>query len=241
MEDGVGDICSLDGRNGYWYTVGDSTSTMLDPAQEHGFPADPDPRGAGKSRYAARFTGSSFTAWGAFMGFDFQTQGTATKTYDASSVGGITFWMKSNVPVSVEFLIPETVLLKNGGSCVVSATNPNCDSNFAFQVTGPSPDWTQYNVPFAALTQLNGGTATWNPQQLLGVEFLARTGSGVRRVGSTTSASISARPAAANRPASIPLLHFLARRSANYPAACRPAGWELRRGHIELVLRSTDD
>ena len=223
MEDGVGDICNLDGRHGYWYTVGDGTSTMLDPAQSTDFTPTLIPGGRGKSRYAARFTGSGFTAWGAFMGFDFQTQGTATKTYDASSVGGITFWMKSNVPVSVEFLIPETVLVTNGGSCVASASNPNCNSHFSFQITAPSPDWTQYNVPFAALAQLNGGTATWNPQQLLGVEFLAGPGAAfdvwVDDISFYLCTTGGCKPTCVD-----PAFTLSCPEGANYPAACRPAG-----------------
>lgn len=178
MEDGVGDICALAGRYGYWYTVGDGSSTTLDPPQDTTFIPAMIPGGRGKSHYAARFTGSGFTNWGALLGFSLKwnAQSVSRTTYDASGTGGITFWMKSNVPVSVNFLIPETVEVNFGGDCVVSATNPNCDNHFSFMITAPSTDWVQYFVPFSALAQQNGGTATWNPKLLIGVEFMVGPG-----------------------------------------------------------------
>lgn len=179
MEDGVGDICALNGRYGYWYTVGDGSSTTLDPPQDTTFTPAMIPGGRGKSHYAARFTGSGFTNWGALLGFSLNAQSAVSRaTYDASLTGGITFWMKSDVPVSVNFGIPETVQVDFGGDCVVSATNPdpNCNSHFSFMITAPSTDWVQYFVPFSALAQQYGGTATWNPKLLLGVEFMVGPG-----------------------------------------------------------------
>jgi hypothetical protein len=176
MEDQIGDICNLDGRHGYWYTGGDGTSTMLEPAPGTSFEPTMIPGGRGQSHYAARFTGSGFTDWGAAMGFDLDDEASGKQTYDASSAGGITFWMKNSVPVSVEFLIPETVLTTNGGDCVSGGTDPNCDSEFSFQITVPSTAWVQYYVPFAALAQSAGGTVTFSAQQLLGVQFLVAPG-----------------------------------------------------------------
>lgn len=176
MEDGLGDICSMNGRRGGWYTVGDGTSTDLTP--EAGTNFSPTLIGDGKrgtSRYAAHFTGSGFTAWGALMGFSFTDQDLARKPYDASTTGGIKFWMKSNVPVSVNFLVPETVLPRDGGDCADTATALNCNNHFSFEITAPSSNWTEYEVPYLALSQI-GGSATWNPRLLLGIEFLVRPG-----------------------------------------------------------------
>jgi hypothetical protein len=177
MEDGMGDICDLGGRHGGWYTQGDGTSTMLEPAVASAFaPAAIPLGGRGQSHYAARFSGSGFTDWGALMGFELDTQNLKNDPYDASSTGGIKFWMKSDVPVAVNFLIPQTVLLTDGGLCAADSTDPNCNSHFSFKITAPSNDWTEYEVPFSALTQQYGGTATWNPQVLLGVQFLVGPG-----------------------------------------------------------------
>jgi hypothetical protein len=176
MEDGVGDICNLGNRQGYWYTVGDGTSTTLTPAQDATFAPTLIPGGRGSSHYAARFTGSGFTDWGALMGFNLDKVALMNQTVNASSTGGITFWMKNDVPVSVEFLIPDTVLQKQGGDCVPNAGNPNCSNSFSFEITAPNADWVQYQVPFAALTQQYGGTATWNPQLLLSIQFAVGPG-----------------------------------------------------------------
>ena len=176
MEDGVGDICNLGNRQGYWYTVGDGTEGTLSPAQSATFTPTMIPGGRGSSHYAARFTGSGFTGWGALMGFNLDAVGLMRQTVNASSTGGITFWMKNDAPVSVQFLIPDTVLQKQGGDCVPNASNPNCSSDFSFEITAPNADWVQYQVPFAALTQQYGGTATWNPQLLLGVQFAVGPG-----------------------------------------------------------------
>ena len=176
MEDGLGDICNLAGRQGSWYTVGDGTSTTLEPASGMPFIPTMIPGGRESSRYAARLTGSGFTDWGALMGFSLDGQAVSRTTYDASSTGGITFWMKANVAVSVNLLIPATVLETNGGDCVDSATNPNCNSHFSFKITAPSSDWVKYQVPFSSLAQQYGGTAAWNPKLLLAIEFLVGPG-----------------------------------------------------------------
>jgi hypothetical protein len=177
MEDGIGDICNLAGRQGYWYTTGDGTSTMLEPAGGSAFAPTAIPLGGrGQSHYAARFSGSGFTDWGALMGFELDTGNLMNIPYDASSTGGIKFWMKNTVPVTVNVLIPQTVLLTAGGDCTANSTDPNCNSHFSFQITAPNSDWVAYEVPFSALTQRYGGTATWNPKVLLGLQFLVAPG-----------------------------------------------------------------
>ena len=166
MEDGDGAICEVNGRHGYWYSVGDGTGTIT-PGE--GFQMTPINDGErGTSLYAARVTGSGFTNWGALMGFNFNQQGEGKIPYDASGPGGIVFWMKSNVAVSVEFLTVPTVQTAFAGDCV--RTDHDCDNPFSFKITAPSGDWTRYRVPFSALRQLNGSVA-WNPSQLLAIHF----------------------------------------------------------------------
>jgi hypothetical protein len=109
------------------------------------------------------------------------TQNLGRQPYDVGTVGGIQFWLKSNAPVGVEFLLPETIAVSDEGTCADSATQWNCNNHFTFQIIAPSPDrWTKYDVPFSALAQsskndANGnvvaGSATWNPTQLVGVQF----------------------------------------------------------------------
>jgi hypothetical protein len=173
MEDGDGFICEMSGRKGHWYVVGDPTSTMLGPGDGTSLePSLIDDQESGTSRYAARFTGSGFTGWGALMGFNLNVQDVAFQPYNAVAVGGIKFRMKSksNTPVSVDFPIPDTTERRYGGQCEDSASASNCDNDFSFKIAAPTPDWTEYEVPFLALTQ-DGGSANWDPHVLIGIKF----------------------------------------------------------------------
>ncbi len=175
MEDGNGVSCESGGRSGNWYTVADGTEGTLSPAQGATFTMSPIPGGRGDSRMAAHLTASGFTSW-AQMGL------ALTEPYDASTTGGITFWMKTNSPdVVVQLATSETEPVSRGGTCVDSATTYNCDNDFAFVITSPSNDWVQYHVPYSALSQINGngdandnvivGSATWDPTHLAGIKF----------------------------------------------------------------------
>jgi hypothetical protein len=170
MEDGDGSICPTNGRTGGWYDFGDGTPTgeLTQRSDVNGrfAPTRIEDGSRGASRYAARFAGSGFTYWGAIMGFDLLFP---PKAYDASGLGGITFWMKSNVPVSVDFPTSDTTQIKDGGDCVDAVTPDRCDHHFSFQITAPVLGWFAYQIPFNALS--GGGSAIWNPSHLFGVHF----------------------------------------------------------------------
>ena len=171
MEDGDGQICELSGRQGSWWTDSDLTSTDLTPGKNVEFrPKRLAPGTRGASQYAAHFSGSGFTKWGAAMGLNLNQTEAGEGTVDASQKVGIKFSMKSNVPVSVKFDIPQTEHPERGGACVDSATAHNCYNHFYFEITATGPNWVDYEVPFAALRQL-GGSATWNPSVLRGIQF----------------------------------------------------------------------
>jgi hypothetical protein len=166
MEDGDGFICKTNGRQGGWFSFGDGTSS--NQMFVVGALA-----GRGGSRRGVHFTGSGFTDWGAILGLNLDSDGINRNAYHAPGVGGLTFWMKSTVPVTVEALTEATVLVANGGQCDENVTPQDCNDHFSFQITGPDAGWKQYEIPFSALRQTAGGTATWDPTQLLGFQFLA--------------------------------------------------------------------
>jgi hypothetical protein len=112
------------------------------------------------------------------MGFNFNLE---RKPYSAGTAGGIRFWMKSNVPVAVDFPVAATMPRGTGsGTCVDSAYAIDCSNHFHY-VSQPIPgEWSEYDVPFAALrqgtvsdTQGNTlfGSAAWDPSVLVGVQF----------------------------------------------------------------------
>jgi len=166
MEDGDGSICPTEGRTGGWYDFGDGSPGELTPKSDVSVGLAPtriEDGSRGSSRYAARFAGSGFTNWGAIMGFNLLYP---TRAYDAGSIAaGITFWMKSNVSVSVNLPTSETIPITEGGQCV-----DGCNRHFTFQITAPAPGWSLYQIPFNALSG-GGGSAIWNPSHLLRVDF----------------------------------------------------------------------
>lgn len=167
MEDGDEWICRrFGGRTGGWYAFGDGSSTgALTPKTNpnKGLPPTHVEDGArGTSQYAAHFSGSGFTKFGAIMGF---VMFDPAQPFDAAGRGGITFWMRSNAPVGIDFPTEETVPIEEGGLC-----KNGCNDHFTFPITTPAPGWFKYDVPFNALRG-GGGSATWNPRHLYGVNF----------------------------------------------------------------------
>jgi len=171
MEDGNPRICESQGRHGGWYSFGDGTNgtQMLAPNETI-------PGGRGASRKAVHFTGGGFTGWGAVAAFNFDDQGLGRNLYKANSAGGLTFWMKSTTPVMIQLQIPATSTIADGGDCVAGASPNNCNNSFAFVITAPDGGWTQHKIPFTALRQLQPGTATWDPTQLLNTQFMVGPG-----------------------------------------------------------------
>jgi hypothetical protein len=172
MEDGTPTICDSGDRHGAWYGFGDGTISAIPKLDANAT----IPGGRGSSQRAVEFTGGGYTGFGAIVGVTLNEVDLSRLPYSASSVGGLTFWMKTNVPVTVQVPLLATALVKDGGQCIAGGPPSNCNNHFSFQITAPPSTWTQYQVPFTALRQLQAGTAIWDPSQLLGVEFLVGPG-----------------------------------------------------------------
>jgi hypothetical protein len=166
MEDGDGFICDSNERHGHWYTFPAGASTHLTPAGD--FDPTKIPGGRGTSRYAARLTDSGFTDPGVGMGFNLNKPDLARLPYDVSTISGIKFWIKSTSPLRVNFPTPHTTPPEFGGDCVDLS---NCGNYFGFDITASIADWVEYTIPFSALRQKDGGTATWDPRNLIAIEF----------------------------------------------------------------------
>jgi hypothetical protein len=187
MEDMNNQICPTAGRVGSWWTTSDGTSTDLTPAVGSEFTQTPIPGGRGTSHTAARLAGSGFTGWGALMAFGLTTDG-GNAPYDASAVDGITFWAKTNANgVGFEINTLDTVPSSQGGTCVDSATSVNCYQSWQYWIDAPALDtWFQVSVPFSALAQIPGasattgnilpGSATWDPKKIVNVQQVPAAG-----------------------------------------------------------------
>jgi hypothetical protein len=160
MEDGLSDICHSAGRQGHWSVFSTDTTRTVSPRPTGELaPTSIVDGRPGAGRYATRIWSDEVGSTGAQMGFDLNVTELARQPYDASSAGGIRFWMKSNVPVSVQLPLPETTVPSEGGACSDDANAQNCENHFSFFISAPSPDWTEYRVPFSALTQFVAGLA----------------------------------------------------------------------------------
>jgi hypothetical protein len=172
FEDGDFLICEAGGRRGGWFFVQDGTGTLLlAPDQD----LTPSRGGPGTSQFAARMTGSGFTKWGALMGLVLNAEAPPgpLRPYDARGNGGVRFRMKSNAPISVAFPTSETTPVADGGTCAGNFAAGGCDDHFQFLIAAPAPDeWVEYDVPFTALARVGGGgSATWSPSRLIGLNF----------------------------------------------------------------------
>src|SRR5712672_2738344 len=149
MEDGDGFICELGRRHGSWFTLGDGTSAMLLPAPGQAFTPMMIPDGGRRaSHWAANMTGRGFLDWGAAMGFNLNVQGTAIQPDDVSMAGGIKFWLKSDVPIVVNFPIPATIPVSEGaGTCSDGPNGRDCGNHFVFPIVTPDANqWVEYDV-----------------------------------------------------------------------------------------------
>jgi hypothetical protein len=174
LEDGDAEICATEGRQGYWYVVDDGTSTDLEPAPGAWLPSSITGQRAASNR-AAHVKGAGLSSWGARMGLELNTKATGAAGYDASAADGVTFWMKSTQPVSVELQLLSTVGRRQGGNCDENDEDAHCNEHFKLEIEAAPNDWVQYEVPFARLSRsLTGdasGAAAWDPTQLRRITF----------------------------------------------------------------------
>ncbi len=238
MEDGDGFICEASGRHGHWYTISDESSADLMPAG--GFDPTLIPGGRGTSHYAAHIVGSGFASF-VGMAFDLNDIGLSRQTFDASTVDGIKFWMKSTTPVRVAVPTPEILPPSIGGVCAADTTPSNCFNPFAFEVSAPSGDWTPYEVPFAALTQFSGGLEEWNPRNLYGAAFMPDPGSAspfdiwVDDVRFYRCGAAGCRPTCAD-----PAFPVSCTANGTLPARCEPPGTDCSAVAVGCDATNTD-
>ncbi|HMA92531.1 MAG TPA: hypothetical protein VKP30_07585, partial [Polyangiaceae bacterium] len=92
LEDGDGDLIQVGGRDGYWFTLNDGTTTGLqEPVWGSRIRSAYRIMDRGGSQYAAWTQGSGFTTWGAGFGLYLRT---SARFYNAKRYQGITFWAR---------------------------------------------------------------------------------------------------------------------------------------------------
>ncbi len=96
-------IAAVDGRQGGWYTYGDTLGKFGD---SHGYAIDDMNGGPCSGAGSLHVKGTGFVDWGAATGVDFKPRSAgqdggmgAKMPYDASKYKGIAFWAKAAAPV----------------------------------------------------------------------------------------------------------------------------------------------
>ena len=155
MEDKDGAILTTEGRQGFWYTYSDGTSTMTPvPNTTFTMGAITPPREASTS--AAHMVGMGFTKYGAGMGFDLNAMGTMKSGFDASTYSGVSFYARigKGASAALRVNISDKDTAPEGGVCAAD----KCNDHFGTDIT-LTEDWKQYTVKFADLKQVGYGQA----------------------------------------------------------------------------------
>jgi hypothetical protein len=166
MEAGTGYICEGNGRKGSWFSYAGPQSSFL-PA---GAPVPPSalvtPRSGSTRGMRAHGTNGDYAGFGCWL--------TPTPaTYDAHGYTGIRFWAMGT-PTSLKVVVQTSATESTtfGGTCTLPASS--CAGN-EHVITLSSSAWTQFSVPFSALTN---GTVSFNSSDVWSIEFQTLQGSG---------------------------------------------------------------
>jgi len=163
-------VNTIKGRGGYWYTFVDTNGSTITPtAGSQGGTFAMSPGGANGTKYAAHMSGQvggGDTVY-AGMAFNFVDP---KGTYDATAYKGISFWAKigpGSTP-NVRLKVPDTNTDPEGKVC------KECFNDFGMDLH-LTEQWTQYVVPYMAMTQLKGWGSPHTPgvdsSQIYGVQW----------------------------------------------------------------------
>lgn len=140
VEDGDTLILSSDGRSGFWYSYSEAGTVALDPTAE----------GHAGNSMKITFDGVD-EGW---SGFGFNLKGDSSKEpYDASSYDGISFWIRADAPVSLNFAVADIVTDPEGDICT------NCHDHWV-KLVDASTEWTQVTVHWSDLSRGGWGIPT---------------------------------------------------------------------------------
>ena len=166
MEDGDATIFAVSGRRGSWWTGGDDTvgASMVPP--KNGL-APPEAIAGSRcdSKRGTRVTGQGFLDWGALLGVDMVYGVRSDNTdgnlpYDASAYTGVEFWARIGDTSTdrVRFAVSDVNNEPYGGVCTDNdRLNEQCYDTFGTYLSGLSPEWRHYRIPFTSLTQRQFG------------------------------------------------------------------------------------
>ncbi len=162
MESGTGYTCTGDGRNGYWFSYADASSTFHPTPNL--YPCTPSllPTPRGNSTRGMHLYGTVSQYAGAGLYLDY-----ATKAYNASGYTGIQFYaMGTATSLSMIFQTTATEQTVYGGTCTLGLAG--CTGN-KVDLSGWAADtWSQFRIPFSSAA---GGVAPFSPTSIWSIEW----------------------------------------------------------------------
>ncbi|MEI9940065.1 MAG: carbohydrate binding domain-containing protein [Pseudomonadota bacterium] len=160
-ENNSNQINTIKGRGGYWYTFVDSNGSSITPtAGSQGGTFAMTAGGANGSKYAARMTGQVGTAETVYAGMAMNFVD-PKGTYDGTAYKGISFWAKKGPGSTskVRLKVPDTNTDPDGKVC------KECYNDFGMDLV-LTDNWTQYVVPYVAMTQMKD----WGSPRMPGID-----------------------------------------------------------------------
>jgi endoglucanase len=148
-EDGDGQVIKVEGRDGYWFTFGDTEGTQFEPRGPFQMSPGGRPAGGGlpESQFSARVSGKMApTGKSIYAGVGFALSNPKSG-FDLSHAQGIQFWAKG--PGKVRFKAPDINTDPAGDRC------DDCYNDFGVDIY-LSDEWERYTVLFEDMQQQPG-------------------------------------------------------------------------------------
>ncbi len=167
FEDGNSVAMAETGREGYWYTVHDTTTGSIVPDSQ--FTAVPG--GANGTQLAAHVQASGYSDWGALFDLEltYLSEGVHCP-YNATNFAGLRFYLRGTGRIRVALVIPATQDKEYGGSCDPAA-GMVCYDNYTISLL-LSDQWTLYELPWSTFKQRGfGAPVSFDPGALMHIQF----------------------------------------------------------------------
>ncbi|MES1179086.1 MAG: hypothetical protein ABUL62_32530 [Myxococcales bacterium] len=167
FEDGDSVALPEPGREGYWFTVHDTTTGSIVPDTDF----IPVPGGANGTQRAAHVQASGFSEWGALfeVSLTYLSDGVHCP-YNAAGFAGVRFFLRGSGIIRVALVTPADQAKEFGGNC-----DPNagmvCYDTHTTSVT-LSDQWTLYELPWSLFKQRGfGAPAVFQQNALMALQF----------------------------------------------------------------------
>ena len=167
FEDGDSVALPEPGREGYWFTVHDTTTGSIVPDTDF----IPVPGGANGTLHAAHVQASGYSEWGALfeVSLTYLSDGVHCP-YNASSFAGVRFYVRGSGLIRAALVTPLTQDKEYGGTCDPSK-GMVCYDNHTTALT-LTDEWTLYELPWSIFKQRGfGAPVVLHEDALMAVQF----------------------------------------------------------------------